>query len=796
MIELVNTSLPNGLIAGTHGFSTVAMTKGVGDALRTRLEALCAYSHRSSAHDATYASENPSNWFHVVLPQGEHVVGRVAAADFDYTGRTNRLARLLVFKGREMPAAGAAEILTAEREWYSSPWEGEVRYLTEDKAKAERLRTLDNSAGARLSAWEGVLGRGSSSLARQLAWQLEKNIASGGKSIFFRTSTQWDVTGEKLLALFRDIISLLPAELRPLATFSTYPAALPNSVSCQLRGVYDRDRAFDAASVSEVWVDCESGRVVHPEMLPKAGDETARSAAVAAAAAATAGGDSPVVSAAGVMETLGGDEGELLFEPKKEGRDPFIYSVVAAILVLAFAGSCCFYWMMRSNTAKMKASDTFETSFDDGADAAENAESVWERERRLKREREELEEEERLYKEKMEGERLEAERLKAREEQDRKNAEDRRQRELRDAERRAEEARRREELRLAATAYQRAAKVAVGEPVPPQTGIGAPEVVPPFSVFYYDGTNVVVASASFKPRKVARQIVSYNLWVGSEDNFLSFAGDKSTFEPLASSPCVMWMVGDSVMFDWSFRKDAKCTLFQGAREKFDLREHCFGKSDEVYAAWSRLNPKTEYVVSMVGVPVSGDDDLFVTKEREMTRAEALEYLCRRRVRESEQKYGKALADSERRLEGLKKAREELADLQDTLATWDRLEGEIKAYDERIAELNRLVKGVKNTANMAHLANSERKAELKELTKERDVRKFAFKRMGSRKSIEAKFPAAKRRIAEWEHQLDLSKEKVNEADAARKIAAQTDGMDDVLRKTAFEVSVREAKGEGK
>ena len=42
MYELVNTSLPNGLIAGTHGFATVAMTKGVQDVLRGRLEALCA----------------------------------------------------------------------------------------------------------------------------------------------------------------------------------------------------------------------------------------------------------------------------------------------------------------------------------------------------------------------------------------------------------------------------------------------------------------------------------------------------------------------------------------------------------------------------------------------------------------------------------------------------------------------------------------------------------------------------------------------------------------------------------
>lgn len=65
MYELVNTSVPNGLIAGSHGFATVAMTKGMPDAIRSRVENLCAYPHRSSAHDQSYYTENPINWFHL-----------------------------------------------------------------------------------------------------------------------------------------------------------------------------------------------------------------------------------------------------------------------------------------------------------------------------------------------------------------------------------------------------------------------------------------------------------------------------------------------------------------------------------------------------------------------------------------------------------------------------------------------------------------------------------------------------------------------------------------------------------
>ena len=108
MYELVNTSVPNGLIPGSRGFATVAMTKGVPDAVRTRIESFCAYPHRTSAHDQSYYSENPVNWFHLVLPNGDHVVGRTAPAEFDYTGRTNRISRTIYFGAREMPMVGGA----------------------------------------------------------------------------------------------------------------------------------------------------------------------------------------------------------------------------------------------------------------------------------------------------------------------------------------------------------------------------------------------------------------------------------------------------------------------------------------------------------------------------------------------------------------------------------------------------------------------------------------------------------------------------------------------------------------
>ena len=270
MYELVNTSLPNGLIAGTHGFSTVAMTRGLSDALRTRLEAYCAYSHRSSAHDATYYAENPVNWFHVVLPQGEHVIGRVSPAEFDYTGRTNRLARLLVFPKAEMPAIGGAEVLKIEQARFLEPWTGDARWLELDKVTPGRLRLSRLAANGNAPAWRMLLGEDEGlRIARGFASLLSNNLRSGGKPIYFKTSAKYDVDGLKLLGLFIDLIELLPVDERRDVTFSTYPVSLPQGTVCHLRGVHDRDRVFDAAASTQPWIDCEKGIVYNAGLLPK-----------------------------------------------------------------------------------------------------------------------------------------------------------------------------------------------------------------------------------------------------------------------------------------------------------------------------------------------------------------------------------------------------------------------------------------------------------------------------------------------------------------------------------------------
>lgn len=271
MHELINTSLPNGLIAGTHGFATVAMTRNLPDGLRARLEQLSAYTHRTSAHDESYLRQNPVNWQHLILPQGEHVVSCILPAPFDYTGRTNRLAHHFCFARDEFPRNGAEAVIRLASDALTAAWTGEARWLEGNMALAARL-AADAPTGLATVAphWERLLGPGIGlEMAKRVAQFVRENLHTPGKSLAFRVDAETDADGRRLLGLFADVISLLPQQMRRDVTFSTYAAALPTGMPCLLRGVYDDSAAFKVIAAVQPWVDCRTGRVVHAEKLPE-----------------------------------------------------------------------------------------------------------------------------------------------------------------------------------------------------------------------------------------------------------------------------------------------------------------------------------------------------------------------------------------------------------------------------------------------------------------------------------------------------------------------------------------------
>ena len=341
MYELVNTSLPNGLIPGTHGFATAALTKGTPDTLRMRFESFCAYKHRTGAHDATYFKENPINWFHVVLPQGEHVLGRVAPEKFDYTGRTNRLAHLLVFSQGEMPGVGGAYVLQKEMNRFATSWSGEARWLDPDKLTLGRLRLEMPPKHADAPAWRAMFGESNGlNLAKGFARQLAKSMSSGGRTIYFKTSTMHDVDGTKLLALFADLVDLLPIADRQKVTFSTYPVALPQGTTCHLRGVYDRDRIFDAATATQPWVDCEKGIVHNASLLPP---EENKQTASAEKATDTSLVSNQVRRSSGGVTVVRSPTYNQLLRKKDGSKSLFIGIIVFTVIVVLMAVAFGFY---------------------------------------------------------------------------------------------------------------------------------------------------------------------------------------------------------------------------------------------------------------------------------------------------------------------------------------------------------------------------------------------------------------------------------------------------------------------
>lgn len=270
MVELVNTSLPNGLIAGTHGFATVAMTRGLADNLRRRLEDLSAYVHKTSAHDATYDTLNPVAWSHLILPRGEHVLGRVAAAPFDYTGRTNRLARLVCLAANESRPANAAETLLRENAYFSAPWEGEARWLEPDATLAVRFGAPPARVSRKPQAWIEAFGEADGSrYAAGFAALLRDAIRQNGRPLAFITSQQSDPDGRRALAFIADLIVLLPDDIRPYATFSTYPCAIPIGVKCAIRVLRKDDNGYAQAVAGVPVADFAAKTIQNANLLPR-----------------------------------------------------------------------------------------------------------------------------------------------------------------------------------------------------------------------------------------------------------------------------------------------------------------------------------------------------------------------------------------------------------------------------------------------------------------------------------------------------------------------------------------------
>ena len=786
MYELVNTSLPNGLIAGTHGFATVVMTKGVSDVLRGRLEALCAYTHRTSAHDTTYYQQNPVNWFHIVLPQGEHVIGRVAPSKFDYTGRTNRLAKLRIFGAQEMPSVGASDVLQKEKAWFSQEWQGDPRYLDEDRNTCGHLRMLNPVQASFAPAWEALFGANGSRLAQQFAWQLEKNVSSGGKAIYFKTSASFDVSGERMLGLFADLINLSPPAIRAKVTFSTYPVSLPGGTICHLRGIYDRDKFFDATAATQAWVDCENAKIVHPEMLPTQASVKPQTPVLekgkdAVTISQVRQHNEPKFSTPKVLGLGSGSNSyQDLFAPKKQGPDVLVISIIVGIVIILLVGAGMFFWMMQSNKKQME---------DSGAAAA-----VEEQIRSLETERENTErkaEEERKaqqlkeFEQKQKAEKEVAERVRKQQEaenaaKEKENAEAREAAKKREeiAKREAEDAKKLAETRnKQKTAFSTAKVEGKGVPPKPQTGFAkALESSSEFRVYYYAGMALTNEVAGYKAKNdpLNRQkIIDHTLWVREPQLKVS---------PIKDSPVAIWMAGNKVWFDWSQRENKRRMWFKESTSH-DLQFDCFGISEDVFETWNKAYPVT-YIISW------GEDEgqSAPWKSHEFKLADAIDLVCKQEMERLKRKIVAAEEAVKQNNESIDKVKKEKAALDAQLKDFAVETNKLERLKSELRALREDWQAKKKQKKFDDKAKEEFKNKQRELNKKINEQEAEVQNLPIKK-VEIEATQKKYKLEQLEGQVEKLDKELETRKTAYEMAQKDPNREGKVRDTSFSVSVK-------
>ena len=148
-LELIYTSAVRGLRAGTSGFCTVAMTKGLPPALVPRLEALGGYRAGPSGNGPIAYC-----FWRVETATGiAHVLSIVGPAPPDHTARSNKIATYLVLTPDELVPAGPAWLLS-QPALLRSTWSGAPAWID----TPVRVPTTRDTGPRPCVAWQAATG--------------------------------------------------------------------------------------------------------------------------------------------------------------------------------------------------------------------------------------------------------------------------------------------------------------------------------------------------------------------------------------------------------------------------------------------------------------------------------------------------------------------------------------------------------------------------------------------------------------------------------------------------------------
>lgn len=228
--ELAYTSARQGILPGSHGFCTVAMSQGMPVPMRLGLEALTGY--RTPPWEPSIEA-SPVEYLHATIAsagQRFHILGGVRAAAPDHSGRRNKFAHFIVLERGELDPNGPVALLRTD-EVIRSSWNGAPELLPTHRV----LPPAIHRAPAICRAWEAVAG--DAGWAGALASDF---ILDGSKPTHIIMPR-----GTDGLQLVDEAMALLPPEWRWRITFSTYwQRSLPNH-TCAWRFLFDGTEEAD-----------------------------------------------------------------------------------------------------------------------------------------------------------------------------------------------------------------------------------------------------------------------------------------------------------------------------------------------------------------------------------------------------------------------------------------------------------------------------------------------------------------------------------------------------------------------
>jgi hypothetical protein len=227
-MELIYTSVPEGLKGKGRGFCTVAVTAGMSRHYMMKLEALSGYEFLFNLSDPK-AHLNPVNYAHARMDMAQEtfsILSRIGFAGADYSGRANKIAHHFMLSQSEQMVQGPAWMMAKmSNEIFRSQWQEQPCELA-SKSLSQLLRSERSSAGSAVN-WQNLTG--DSGWGGMLVKAYYENSKAPAYVIY--------EPGTDLLSLFVESISLMPEEERWSVGFSTYYTTLPAGCFYHWRGI-------------------------------------------------------------------------------------------------------------------------------------------------------------------------------------------------------------------------------------------------------------------------------------------------------------------------------------------------------------------------------------------------------------------------------------------------------------------------------------------------------------------------------------------------------------------------------